>query len=220
MIAALIQARLGSTRLPGKVLMDIEGKPMLQRVIERVEQSKLINMILVVTPNLNIVEICRILGISGCIGPEKDVLARYLFAARDFDIDIIVRVTADCPLIDPEIIDKTIKYYLNNSYDYVSNTGTYPDGLDTEVFSSRTLQKAYEGATEPYDREHVTPYMVKNFKAGKLESGQDYSKHKWSVDTIADLELVRRIYNELDDKFNFEDILERIKNGFQSRQEE
>ena len=218
MIAAIIQARIGSSRLPGKVLMDIEGKPMLQRVIERVKESRLTNAVLVATPDWDIIKFCNSLGVKNYMGSEYDVLSRYLHTAIFYSIDIIVRITADCPLIDPEIIDKTIRYYLNNSFDYVSNT--YPDGLDTEVFSITTLRRAQE-ATKlyDYDREHVVPYMIRNFKVGKLESGQDFSKYHWSVDTAEDLEFVRWVYRELGENFHLDDIVKLIKEARNEQKE-
>ena len=225
MIAAIIQARLSSTRLPGKVLMDIEGKPMLLRVIDQVAQALLVEDVIIATSvnSTAIVSFIREIGdgkshsyikkkdgIKCFCGSENDVLERYFEIATILSCSIIVRITSDCPLIDPEVIDKTIKKYLDNSYDYVSTVGTYPDGLDVEVFSYKTLKQAWEEATNPYDREHVTPYIrnhPKIFKIGQLESGQDFSNLKLSVDTIKDLEFVRKIYKGLGNNFYLKDVL-------------
>jgi len=212
-IVAIIQARMGSTRLPGKVLMDIEGKPMLVRVIERVKESKLVNTTIVAMPRKDYYELAPLAvryGNGYSLGSENDVLGRYYKSVYP-NWDIIVRITSDCPLIDPKVVDKAIQYYLNNEYEYIDTIGTYPDGLDTEVFSYNILKETYLRATDAYDREHVTPYMIKNFNVGKLESGQDFSKYHWSVDTAEDLEFVRWVYRKLGDKFYLEDILNLLK---------
>jgi len=215
MIVAIIQARIGSTRLPSKVLMDIEGKPMLQRVIERVKESKLIDKVIVATANdTPIIKLALECGITGIgIPDEDDVLNRYYQVALTFGADSIVRVTADCPLIDPRIVDKVIEDYLNN-YDYVSNIGSYPDGLDTEVFSYKALKRAWIEAKTSYEREHVTTYIRNHFgifRLGQLKYKENLSHYKWSVDTEKDLEFARQVYQKLGDNFHFEDILNLIK---------
>ena len=225
MIVAIIQARMSSQRLPGKVLMDISGKPMLQHIIDRVNEAKLINDIVIATTtkeeDKSIIQLIADNGMKGYRGSELDVLdryyqtvARYKRIGRTSNINTIVRITSDCPLIDPRIIDKTIEFYLNGNFDYVSNVETYPDGLDTEVFSYNALAKTWKEAKEPRDREHVTSYICshpKKFKVGLLESGQDFSKYKWSVDTIEDLEFARTIYRKLGNKFYMEDILKLLE---------
>ena len=219
---AIIQARIGSTRLPRKVLMEINGKPMLWHIINRVKQSKLINDIVVATTTNDedkaIINLVRQSGVKGFRGSENDVLDRYyqtvaiMRLSHSRHIDAIVRITSDCPLIDPKVIDKTIGLFQTGNYDYVSNTGTYPDGLDTEVFSFDALRKAWVEAIDPYDREHVTPYIINHpglFRIGKL--GKYINRFKWSVDTEQDLEFVRWIYQELGDNFHLEDIIELLK---------
>ena len=230
MILAIVAARVSSSRLPGKVLMDICGKPMLTRVIERVKQSTLIDKIIVATTYLGedeaIIKLAENNGISWHEGVVNDVLTRYYHCAskhieNPFK-DIIVRITGDCPLIDPEIIDKAIKYHLsvNGGYDFVTNTGTYPDGMDTEVFSYIALERAWQLARLDEDREHVTIYMLKHpemFRIGKLRSDQKYPALKLSVDTREDLERVRIIYKELGENCRLGDIIDFYRKGLYER---
>jgi spore coat polysaccharide biosynthesis protein SpsF len=222
-IVAIIQARMGSTRLPGKVMMDIVKKPMLWRVINRVKHAKRLNDIVIATTALNedkqILELASEMRVKGYAGSEDDVLDRYYQAAIIYNADIIVRITADCPLIDPNVIDRAIEFYLNHDFDYVS-TGikpTYPDGLDTEVFSFITLERAWKEATLASEREHVTPYIRKNpqiFNIKNLENDKDLSYMRWTVDEERDLEFVREVYKRLykeGDIFYMEDILNLLK---------
>ena len=216
-VAAIVQARVASTRLPGKVLMDICGKPMLERVIDRVKEAKLIDGIIVATTENSydraIVDMASRNGVSVYVGKEDDVLDRYYCAAVAYHLNTIVRITSDCPLIDSRIIDKSVRYL--NDFDYVTNTGFYPDGLDVEVFSYKTLQGVWIKATNSYDREHVTSYIrdhPKEFKIGKVRRHTTkLPNYKWSVDTIGDLEFVREIYTKLGDKFGMDDILNLLK---------
>ena len=216
MIVAIIQARMKSTRLPGKVLMDIEGKPMLQRVIERVKESKLIDEIIVAIPYENYNQLvqlimkCKVLRYAGS---SNNVLDRF-YQAVPPEATTIVRITSDCPLIDPEVIDKTIQYFLDNDIDYIYNLPPYPDGLDTEVFSYRALEKSWLEATSDYDKEHVTTYIRNHpeiFRIGKLNYERDLSHFKWSVDTEKDLEFVRQTYQKLGDEFHLQDILNLVE---------
>jgi len=208
-VVAIIQARVGSTRLPGKVLMDIRGKPMLQRVIERVKRAKLINEVIVAfTVNDRddkIADLVYKLGLSSYRGKELNVLDRLFRAATWKSADIIVRITSDCPLIDPVLIDKTIEYFLNDDFDYVANTEP-GNGFEVEVFSYKTLEKAWEEAT---NREHIAPYIKKNhsLKVGSLT--YPHIAH-CSVDTLEDLEFVRMVYRKLGDNFTMEDVLNEI----------
>lgn len=205
-IAAIVQARMGSSRLPGKVLADIAGHTMLSRVINRLQASDLIDEVMVATtghPQDNaIVEECNRCSVPVTRGDENDVLDRYFKAAKSHDVDIVVRITSDCPLIDPEITDKTIDAFLQNQPDYASNTlaRTYPRGLDTEVISYTALSRAWAEARQSYEREHVTPYIIEHpedFRLLSVESDQDFSTHRWTVDTPADLAFVRAIYSRL-----------------------
>lgn len=217
MIVAIIQARTGSTRLPNKVLADIEGKSMLAHIIERVKASSVDKVIVATTTNPQdepIVDIAKQYGVDYFLGSEHDVLDRYYNAATRFRADSIVRITADCPLIDPHVIDKIVQAYLKGNYDYVTNVikRTYPDGLDTEVFSYSALQKAWLEATLPEDREHVTLYVWKRpdlFNHYSVEQDKDLSRLRWTVDTQKDLDFVRDVYKCLGRRgiFYMEDIL-------------
>ncbi len=222
-IIAIVQARSGSTRLPGKTMIDIAGKPMLWHVINRLKHSRrLTDIVIATTTNPNDNAIIRLAGennIKSYAGSEEDVLDRYYQAAVKFKADVIVRITADCPMIDPVIVDKTIEHYLNGKFDYVSNTvkPTYPDGLDTEVFSFRSLQRAWKEAKLKSEREHVTPYLWKHpelFIIGNIKNDTDLSRFRWTVDTEEDLQFAREIYRRLykaHGMFYMEDILELLK---------
>jgi len=207
-IAAIIQARMGSTRLSGKVMKEIQGKTVLNHVIERVSQSKLIDDIIIATTTLerdkNIENEAIKCNTKIFRGSEDDVLSRYYYAAKENDIDIIVRITSDCPLIDPNVMDKIISYYMNNEYDLVTNAGsdldqrTYPRGLDTEVFSFEMLEKAFECGKEKHQREHVTPFIYENSnKIYYYKNNVDYSKYRWTLDTEDDFKLLEKIYCRL-----------------------
>lgn len=205
-IVAIVQARMTSTRLPGKVMKDILGKPMLGHLIERLKISKLINDIVIATPKKNnpIIKLTHEYLVKSFMGSEYDVLDRYFQAAKLYQASVIVRITADCPLIDPQIVDRVIKYYLDSKrkLDYVSNAliRSYPRGLDTEVFSFNSLETAWRQARESYQREHVTPYIYENpkrFRLGNVKSKIDLSYMRWTVDEERDLQFVREIYKRL-----------------------
>ena len=206
-----------STRLPGKVLADICGVPMLGRVVERVRKSGKIAETIVATSRLEaddaIARFCEAKGILCFRGDESDVLDRYYQAARARAANTVVRVTADCPLIDAAVIDRVISEFECAQADYASNTLrlTYPDGLDAEVFSFAALERAWREAAKPSEREHVTPYIrnPERFKLAGVESPANYSQERWTVDEAADLEFVRRIFQEFADRpeFSFEAVL-------------
>jgi spore coat polysaccharide biosynthesis protein SpsF len=211
-IAAIIQARMGSTRLPGKILETICGKPLLQHVVERIKKVQTIDEIVIATTTsekdtILTGEAITMEGASIFRGSEEDVLERYYRAAQKVGAEVIVRITADCPLIDPVIIDAMVGSYLkkstgDNSVDYLSNTlvRTFPRGLDAEVFSFEVLERAFNEAKEEYQREHVTPYIWQNPEIFTLEcfkNEEDLSFHRWTVDEEEDLRLVREIYKEL-----------------------
>jgi len=222
-IVAIIQARMGSTRLPGKVLKEISGKPLVWHVIKRVKKAKLINQIVLATTNkkedLSLIKIASEIGVESYAGSEEDVLDRYFQAATKYKADVVVRITADCPLIDPEVIDKVIKSFLTDNFDYVSNTinCTYPDGLDVEVFSYESLKKSWTDAKLLSEREHVTPYIINHkeiFKIGNVENDEDLSSLRWTVDEERDLEFVNEVYKNLYNEreiFSMKDILELLK---------
>lgn len=208
MITAIVQARMGSIRLPGKVLIDIQGKPLLAHVIDRIREAKLIDQIVIATTDNEkdraIVEFAQSQGISYYIGSEEDVLDRFYQAAKEYGANIIIRITPDDPFKDPEVIDKVGGYYLSHKgkYDYVSNTikPTYPEGLDVEVFSFGALEKAWREAKKSSDREHVTPYIWNHpeiFKLANVENDADLSHLRWTLDNKADLRFTREVYAKL-----------------------
>jgi len=218
-ILAIVQARMGSTRLPGKVLADIAGAPMLARVLSRVAAAQRVDAIVVATSNAaaddRIVELCAANRVAVYRGSESDVLDRYYQAAKEHRAAIVVRVTADCPLIDPQVIDGVIAAYLTDHCDYASNTivCTYPDGLDVEVFSFAALESAWRDARRGTDREHVTSYLrsAGRFRLRNVECplGGSQRDQRWSVDEPRDLEFVRAIYARLASKteFGWRDVL-------------
>lgn len=217
----IVQARMNSTRLPGKILKKVLGKPLLVYQLERLRQVKLVDEIVIATTtnetDLPIVKLCSDLAIPCFRGPEDDVLARYYGAAQQFPGEIIIRLTSDCPVIDPVVVDNVIQYYLDHrkEVDYVSNVlkRTYPRGMDTEVFSFKVLQEAYLQATERSDREHVTPFIYlqpNRFRLDNVAYPKDQSQYRWTVDTPEDLELINKIIGALHPRnpfFTLEDIL-------------
>lgn len=213
---AIIQARMSSSRLPGKVLMDIGGQPMLMRVIERVNQAKLINPILVATTSdptddpLN--QWCENNKIDCFRGSMQDVLDRFYQAARTKNADRVVRITADCPVIDPELIDATIRACIEKNADFAATRlpppfhRTYPIGLDVEVSTFAALERAWLGAKTQPEREHVFPYLYDQpgrFKIHILNHEPDYGSSRWTVDTAEDLELIREIYQRFLPRVDF-----------------
>ena len=212
-ILAIVQARVGSTRLPGKVLADIAGEPMLARVVSRVAAAEKIDAIVVATSDSPaddaIVELCAAKGIAVYRGSESDVLDRYYRAAKERRAAIVVRITADCPLIDPQVIDRVVSAFLTDDCDYASNTivCSYPDGLDVEVFSFAALASAWRDARRSTDREHVTSYLRSSgrFRLRNVESplGGALHEQRWTVDEARDLEFVRAIYQRLPAKSDF-----------------
>jgi len=205
-IAAIIQARITSTRLPGKVLMDIEGRPMLWYVINRLKYSKKLNDIILAIPNTKENDILEKFAEDNKIkyfrGSEEDVLSRYYGTAKKFKCDVIVRITADCPLIDPEIVDLIIEKHLNSNTNYTSNTlkRTFPRGLDTEVFNFEILEKVYKKAKNNSEREHVTLYIGNRpeiFRLASIKNRKNFSHMRWAVDEIKDLEFVQEVYKRL-----------------------
>ncbi|MGZ4161026.1 MAG: cytidylyltransferase domain-containing protein [Neobacillus sp.] len=219
-IVAIIQARMGSTRLPGKVMKKVLRKPLLEYQIDRVRRSKLINQIVIATTTKEteqpIIHLCEKLSVDYYRGSEDDVLSRYFEAANKYQAQVVVRLTSDCPLIDPNVIDEIITNYLSNNYDYVSNTieRTYPRGLDVEVFSMKALEKCYREASDTVYREHVTPYIYHHpdkFNLGFVKHTIDLSSFRLTVDTEEDLDLISRLikglYERNKEYFTLEDII-------------
>jgi spore coat polysaccharide biosynthesis protein SpsF len=218
-VAAIVQARMGSTRLPGKVLRDLAGQTMLARVVSRLRAARLINEVLVATTILPtddaIVAECRRCCVAVMRGDQDDVLDRYYQAAQSAKADIVVRITSDCPLIEPEVTDNTIRAFVEKIPDYASNTivRTYPRGLDTEVMSLDALARAWWEARKPYEREHVTPYILEHpseFTLLSVTGDKDYSGYRWTVDTPEDLEFVVAVYDRLGSltAFSWRDVLD------------
>lgn len=220
-VVAIVQARMGSSRLPGKVMREIVGKPTLWHLVNRLKRSRLIDKIVIATTDKAkdkpILKLAKESGIDGFAGSEDDVLDRYYQAAKEYNAEVVVRITADCPLIDPELVDRVVSYYLENRdrLDYVSSGLSYPDGIvETEVFSLATLEKAWKEARLLSEREHVTPYIRKNptvFRTAKVENQEDLSHLRLVVDDEKDFQLVTEIFENLykDGKiFHLNDILE------------
>lgn len=220
MIAVIIQARMGSSRLPGKVLEDLGGAPLLQYVIERASMARRPDVVVVATTQNQtddrIGAFCLELGTIVFRGSEHDVLDRYYRAAEAIDANVIVRVTADCPFIDPDVLDRVVDAYLEGAYDYSSNAiqRTYPDGLDVEVLSFEALDHAWREAKLTSEREHVTPFIWKNpdlFRICHVTLDRDLSSLRWTVDEPLDLEFVRQVYDRLGNlagTFRMKDVLE------------
>lgn len=220
----IVQARMTSTRLPGKVLKQVMGKPLLEYQIERLRRIKFANEIVIATTvndtDLPIIQVCEKLNVVCYRGSENDVLARYYEAARENGADVVVRITSDCPVIDPLIIDEVIRFYRESypKYDYVSNSlkRTFPRGMDTEVFSFKALEEAFKAATALPDREHVTPYIYRHpeqYSLGNIENIEDESRHRWTVDTEEDFLLISQIIKAIypvNPSFNMRDCLELI----------
>ena len=214
---AIIQARMGSTRLPGKVLKSIGGETMLARTVRRTQRATLLDEVIIATTveeaDQAIVAESKRLGIKVFRGDEQDVLDRYYQAAKVHDAEVVVRITSDCPLIDPKIIDKVIGAFYLRKVDYASNSlvRTYPRGLDVEVMTFATLACAWNEAKESFERIHVTPYIYQNpcsFRLLSIATDTDYSGLRWTVDTLEDLELVRKIYQCFtSDEFSWKDVL-------------
>lgn len=199
----IIQARMGSTRLPGKTLARIAGQTTLERVVERVKLAESIKQIVVATSDLEqddlIVDACNQMGVDWFRGAELDVLSRYLEAASYFEADPIIRVTADCPLIDPGVLNALVRSYHGHGGAFVANNlePSFPHGLDAEVFSLDMLRLAANQTGEDYDAEHVTGWMRRQSGAINLKSPVDLSHIRITLDTQADLDLMRAIYRAL-----------------------
>lgn len=205
---AIVQARMGSTRLPGKVLRPLGGRPMLTHVVERLRHARRLAGVVVATSTLAqddpIVPVATDAGAEVFRGDEQDVLGRYVGAAEMFRADVIVRVTADCPLIDPDVVDEAVGLYAvtPDELDYVSNTmeRTYPRGLDVEVFPRRILIDLHGCSTSADEREHVTLHLLHHpdhYRVAHVRSVENHARHYWTVDTAADFELMERIYEAL-----------------------
>lgn len=223
MTTAILQARMGSTRLPGKMLLPVlEDKGALELMLERARRARTLDRIVVATTTLAeddaLAGLCEKLSVACFRGHPTDVLDRYyqcaLSAGRD---DTLVRLTGDCPLHDPAVIDRVVEFFASGSYDYAANTHppTYPDGLDTEVFSFKALERAWSNGRLPSEREHVTYYIYthpQDFSLGNYAGRTDLSMLRWTLDEPADLEFMRRVYAILGDKpFGMADVLDLLE---------
>lgn len=205
-ITAIIQARMGSTRLPGKVMKMLGDRTVLGHVITRVLAIPSVDQVIVATTTNDEDEVicseAANYGVDYYRGSQEDVLSRYYEAAREGNADVVVRITSDCPLLDPIISNEVIQHFIENGYDYSSSglSGTFPRGLDTEVFTFRALEKSFQQAKREYEREHVTPYIYGNrdlFRVHEYDSIQNYSQYRLTLDTNEDWELISRIFHEL-----------------------
>jgi spore coat polysaccharide biosynthesis protein SpsF len=208
-IAGIIQARMGSSRLPGKVLKEIDGRPMLSYMLERISASKSVDKVAVATSvepdDDHIIEFCKKEKILYYRGSLEDVLDRYYQAANKINCDVVVRMTADCPLIDPQVIDTIIDVYKGSTYDYVANTSppekiTFPEGMDIEVFSFEALRKAWLEAKKPSEREHVTFYFWQNpqlFSIFRYDLSENLSDYRLTVDYPEDFEVIKSLITNL-----------------------
>lgn len=215
-IVAIIQARMGSSRLPGKVLKDICGHPMLAHVVNRIKPSTLLAQTVVATTcddnDLPIVDFCATNQIHCFCGSQFDVLDRYYHAACETKADIIVRLTADCPLLDGALIDQVVYAFLDQNVDFAANRlpppwkRSYPIGLDVEVCSFAALERAWQKAESQYEREHVMPYLYNQpgrFKTLLLQHHPDLGSRRWTVDTSQDLELMQKIFEHFQPQLDF-----------------
>jgi len=239
-VVAIIQGRMGSSRLPGKILADTAGQPMLTRVYARTARARTLSeTIFATTTDASddpVAEYCDLSGIPFTRGSHYDVLDRYYQAAKSAKADVVVRITADCPVIDPELIDNVVNTLLDDEYDFVCNrlpppwTRTYPIGLDVEACTFKALAKAWEEAKEPQHREHAMPFLYegvqlttvnrqlqtgispRGFSIALLHHTTDFGDYRWTVDTPEDLEFMRQVYSHFDgrDDFTWKEVLELV----------
>ncbi|HUU24575.1 MAG TPA: GNAT family N-acetyltransferase [Methyloceanibacter sp.] len=222
MLVAIIQARMTSTRLPGKVLAELAGQPMLTHMISRVRRANRLDALWVAT-TVNatddpVADLCKALDVPVFRGDEHDVLGRHVGAAQAAGATSVMRLTADCPMVDPELLDQAAETFLEGHYDYYSNAlvRTYPDGLDLEIFTNAALMQADREADTVFHREHVTPYLrtgsyddvaTGKFRVGKMIGPADFGHLRWTVDTHEDLARVRRLVAELPDNYGWLDVI-------------
>lgn len=206
-VVAIVQARMGSSRLPGKVMKKVLGRPLLWYLIDRLRKSKLIDKIVIATTSKTadrpILKLAQKMGVDSFTGSEDDVLDRYYQAAIKYDKDTIVRITADCPLIDPELVDKIIEHYLKNRehLDYAQSGLSFPDGIvETAVFSFAALERTWKEAKLSSEREHVTSYIWTNphlFRIATIENSENLSNIRLTVDNEEDFQLVSKLLQAL-----------------------
>jgi len=221
-VVAIIQARMGSSRLPGKVLKEAAGHPLLWHLIYRLKKAKTLDDIVLATSQLEedriLLEKAEEWGIKTFAGSAEDLLDRYYRAAHEYNADVVVRITADCPLIDPKIVDRVVSEFLKlGNYAAVGTDDTFPDGLDTTAYSFAAIKQAWRQARLPSEREHVGPYIQNHpelFKTKAISFTPKSGHLRWTVDEEADLELVREIFGRLfkeEDMFCTKDVLELLE---------
>jgi spore coat polysaccharide biosynthesis protein SpsF (cytidylyltransferase family) len=222
---AFVQARMGSTRLPGKVLAPLAGRPSLLRIVARLSRVRTLDGVAVLTSvaaaDDEIAALCAGEGLTCIRGDEHDVLARFRQGAQQLRPQRVVRVTADCPLVDPEVVADLLALHASRPELAYASVATgaigaesglrrFPDGLDAEVFTAEVLEAAWRDATDPFEREHVTPHLWRapeRFPAAVLECERDLGDERWTVDHPADLELVRAVYERLREPFGWREVL-------------
>ncbi len=226
----IIQARCGSSRLPGKVLLPLVGVTVMEHVVKRAQKANFIDKVILATTtkeeDQQLVNLAEKLGISVYCGSESDVLDRYYQAAKQYKVNHIVRITSDCPVIDPQVVDKVVHTYFKEKVDYCSNTLTesYPDGEDVETFSFAALEKAWQEAKLPSEREHVTPYIKKHsemFKLYAVSNGENLGDHRWTLDREEDYKFLEILFEEFYPKnpyFGMPEILEFINQNPQIKE--
>lgn len=225
MIVGILQARMGSKRLPGKVMKHILERPMLELQLERLSRANSIDVLVVATGTQPedgvIVDLCKSLNIPCFSGSNDDVLDRCYRAAFDYSPRLVMRLTGDCPLVDPKIIDGLVHFFCDGDFDYASNTlkPTWPDGLDAELMRFEALESAWSEAILSSEREHVTPFIYKNpdrFNLGSYENDIDLSSYRWTVDEQADFNLVTAVYENLypdSPNFSTQDVLNFVQSN-------
>jgi len=210
-VLAVVQARMGSTRLPGKVMKPLAGRTLIEVLVSRLRKAKTLDEVLVATTTEKTDDVlaahCKSKKIPVFRGSSEDVLKRYVDACRKYSASVVVRITGDCPLVDPQLVDSLIRSFANQKVDYLSNTNppSYPDGLDIEVFTVEALEKAADRASPGYQREHVTPYIYQsgNFKTGNFANQDDFSTERWTVDESNDLKVVDDIFQHFSPRIDF-----------------
>lgn len=210
-VVAIVQARMGSTRLPNKVMKRIGNIPMIELLLSRLALARSVDQIVLATSvhltNSSLVEHVQQLGFSVFQGSEDDVLERFVQAAQTHSADVVIRITGDCPLVDPELVDQVVAQFFDTDVDYLSNTitPTFPDGLDIEVFSSQALYKASDETQNPFDREHVTPYLRSSgkFRIDGIRHTENLSQLRWTVDELVDFKVVEKIFQHFAPRLDF-----------------
>lgn len=222
---AIVQARMGATRLPGKVLMEVCEKPLLEHLIDRLKLSKNLDNVIVATTNNYIddpiANLCKQLNVDYFRGSENDVLKRVLECAKFYKTDVIIEITGDCPMIDWTVVDEVIELYKNSNYDYISNIlkRTYPRGLDVQVFSTKILEKVNSLTNHPIDREHVSIYIynhpeVFSLYGIELDNKEAHPEYRWTLDTIEDYNFIKAVFERLypsNPEFTYKDVYQLLE---------